>query len=314
MNEARPASIIVTCPSCKGIDFQVRPLRAEGLATLKCVGCIRDYLLLDSDEYWFDVIQRGYPRLSKCRCGSSSFAVKCSYSYRGSGDVRSIEVTTICSACADNRFVMDVEISYAGTEELFVRPLKYCKNPKIFYDLKELTLYAKRADIARVVDYLGNSCGCSFVCWFRLDNAWVKRHISAEVAKAIVTQDNGPLRADPYLRIYAHKSAIEISDEDVNDIKKEDRFWKTNEVIKLGSPVHMGMGEKQALLYYVHFSNEVVNGERIARKSPGFVTITEGLLGWLRTEFVSWRGPLAFDNPDEHIRIFGDRFTKRKQS
>ena len=48
-----------TCPACASIDFEVGTLKEEALAAVKCVACDRDYLLLDSEEHWLDVIQRG---------------------------------------------------------------------------------------------------------------------------------------------------------------------------------------------------------------------------------------------------------------
>jgi hypothetical protein len=56
MNQLMPQSINLSCSACAGVAFEVRALTDEGLANLKCGGCSRDYLLLDSEEYWFDVI------------------------------------------------------------------------------------------------------------------------------------------------------------------------------------------------------------------------------------------------------------------
>ncbi len=74
MSKTHPESADATCPACASLDFEIRALADEGLATVKCVACNRNYLLLDSEEYWFDAIQGGYPRLRKCLCGSSSFS------------------------------------------------------------------------------------------------------------------------------------------------------------------------------------------------------------------------------------------------
>src|ERR1700722_11638831 len=179
MNKMRPESIEVTCPACAALDFEIRALTDEGLAALKCLSCNRNYLLLDSEEYWFDVIQAGYPRLRKCSCGSTSISLRCDYCYRENGDVRSIDVRTICPACAKDKHLMSMDIDYSGTDELVERPLRYCENPKILYDLQEFTLYAKRDDIARTVNFLAASCKCSFVGWVRINNEWVKRELSS---------------------------------------------------------------------------------------------------------------------------------------
>ncbi len=203
-----------------------------------------------------------------------------------------------------------MDIDYSGTDELVERPLRYCENPKILYDLQEFTLYAKRDDIARTVNFLAASCKCSFVGWVRINNEWVKRELSSNEAAETVRQDNGPLKADPYLRIYAYRNCLEIPDADVNKIKHEDTFWKRHEVIRISSPTHMGIGGAKALLFYINFANEFVDDHRIVRKSDDFVAMTNSLVQWLKAEFVTWRGPRCFDNPGENIRVFGDRFTK----
>ena len=64
-------------------------------------------------------------------------------------------------------------------------------------------------------------------------------------------------------------------------------------------------------VYDFCFANEFVRGERIASKSEGFRKVTESLLTMLAAEFVSWRGPLCFDNPEVNVREFGDRFRKK---
>jgi hypothetical protein len=205
-----------------------------------------------------------------------------------------------------------MDIDYSDTDALFEQPLRYCENPKVLYDLQKLTLYAKRDDIARIVNFLGTTCKCSFVGWIRINKKWVKRALSLNEATETVRQENGPLKADPYLRIYAYRNSCEIPDADVTRIKDEDTFWKRHEIIRVSCPSHIGMGAAKAMLFYIDFANEFVDEQRIVRKSDDFVAMTCSLLRWLKAEFVTWRGPLCFDNPDENIRIFGDRFTKTK--
>jgi hypothetical protein len=308
MSKTHPQSIDASCPVCAAADFEVRALTAEGLANVKCIACDRNYLLLDSEEYWFDAIQGDYPRVRKCSCGSTSFRLRCDYSYRETGDVRAVDVSTSCAACAREKHLLDMDINYSGTERLVEEPLKYCENPKVLYDLQKLTLYVKREDIARIVNFLAESCQCSFVGWLRINSEWVKRALSSDEAKETVRQE-----ADPYLMIYAHRDPVDIPDANVNSLKDEDIFWKRHEIIRISSPTHIGIAGVKALLFYIDFANEFVDRQIIVRKSGGFVEMTDRLLSWLKAEFVAWRGPRCFDNPDENIRVFGDRFTKRRK-
>jgi hypothetical protein len=64
----RVKTVHPSCPECQGIQFEIRVKKDEQVATAKCMNCDRHYLMLDSQDYWFDVIQRGYPRVSRCSC------------------------------------------------------------------------------------------------------------------------------------------------------------------------------------------------------------------------------------------------------
>jgi hypothetical protein len=260
--------------------------------------------MLDSEDYWFDVIQNGYPRLCRCACKNTSFRVKFDYCYRDDGDVRSVSTWSICASCGRTKRQMSADIDYGATAHLVSRPLRYCKNPKILYDLKDLSLYATRDDMVRIAGYLGKEEKCDFVCWLKENGEWVLRRVVLDrIEKAI--------RNDAYLRIYAMPGPIKIRGPDLEDQRAEDAFWKRHEIIRISSATHMILDSGEALLFYVAFSNEYVEGEEILAKSEGFRELTRRLLDWLGAEFVSWRGPHCFDSASEHSRAFGDRFTAR---
>jgi hypothetical protein len=62
-------------------SFQLRLIKSEGigLATTKRG---QNYLILDSEDYWYDVIQNGYPKIKKCSCKNDWFKLKLKYYYR----------------------------------------------------------------------------------------------------------------------------------------------------------------------------------------------------------------------------------------
>jgi hypothetical protein len=316
MNPTRPQSVNPTCPSCAGSTFEIRALKDEGLASAQCVRCQRDYLVLDSEKYWFDVIQEGYPKLKRCRCKETNFGLRFDYSYRDGGDVKAIETWTTCSSCLKTQRLMVSSIRYSGTEDLVEHPLRYCKNPKVLYDLKKLTLYATRHDIASVVDYLSSQHHCVFDCWLVKENAWVRYRLGTEeTKKAIFGRGGGGTFGVPesYLYIYAQPKPVEIPDVDVNELDQEAVFWKRHDVIRISSPFHIGL-QDPALLFYINFSNEYVENEQIVRKPDSFTVVTDSLIEWMKANFVSWRGPNCFDTREEHFRIFGDRYEKSRSS
>jgi hypothetical protein len=66
-------------------------------------------------------------------------------------------------------------------------------------------------------------------------------------------------------------------------------------------------------LYYLRFSNEYVQDERVVAKPRRFRRLTDQLVDWLQSEFVNWRGPNCFDNEQEHLRAFGNRYRSKAQ-
>jgi len=314
-----------TCPKCQRAEFELRVLRDEAVAVARCVKCSADYLLLDSKDYWFDVIQKGYPRLTRCSCKNKSFRLRIDYNVRDDGDIDYIEVHSVCSACGKTRRQLDFEVDYCGTDHLFKKPLVPCKNPKVLYDLKDISLLITLPDMDRIVDHLADQAQCDFLACVRRHDSWVNVPQDAVGAKATIEKGK-------YLFIYAMPNQVEVPEDQVNTNKKEDAFWKQSELIRIGSkshicthqfgdnppsicycsdpPTHASYTEI-GLSFYINFSNEFVRGEKIISKSEAFRKVTASLLGLLASEFVSWRGPLCFDNPDVNVRVFGDRFRNK---
>ncbi len=311
------------CPKCKGTAFQLRVLRDEAVAAVHCAGCSSDYLLLDSKDYWFDVIQKGYPQLVRCSCKSELFRLAIDYQIRDDGDVDHIEVQSICAACTKVRSRLEFEVDYAGTGQLLRRPLVPCKNPKVLYDLKELSLLLTLPDMLRILDHLGE-LGCRFLFRLRRDGKWVPSLQTAAEAKVTIEQER-------YLFIYAATGDGDYPEDRLNTVKKEAAFWKRSEVIRISSksyvctrqsegqvaglcylsdpPGHASYTEA-GLAFDISFSNEFIRGEKVVRKGGPFLTATASLMMLLKSDFVSWRAPYCFDNPEVNLRVFGDRFKK----
>src|SRR5262245_14469516 len=78
----QPKTMHPACPNCGKDRFQLRMLKDEGVAAVRCTVCERYFLLLDSGDYWFDVIQQGYPRLARCTCKAETFRLILDYRLR----------------------------------------------------------------------------------------------------------------------------------------------------------------------------------------------------------------------------------------
>lgn len=307
-------TINATCPECASDGFEIRLLKDESVGVVRCVACDRNYLLLDSEDYWFDVIQKGYPRVTRCSCKGTNFNLEFVYACHDDGDIEAVAIWSTCCFCGNRRRQLTVNIDYSPTQHLFLEPLKYCKTPRVFYDLKEITLYATKVDVARIADFLGTKGHCIFTCWLRERGEWVKRDLDLDCVKETIRYGDFPSQNDLFLRLYCWPQRSSMLESDLEGLKDENRFWKRNELIRISSPTHMRIGSVDALLYYLQFSNEYVENDQVILKSESFRKLTEELIEWLGIEFVAWRGKDCFDNRGEHIRVFGNRFISKNMT
>jgi hypothetical protein len=178
-----------------------------------------------------------------------------------------------------------------------------------------------------VVDHLAEA-NCSFLSCVRSEDSWVQVRHDASAVKATIDKTK-------YLFIYAMPHSVAVSDDQANTIKKENAFWKRSEVIRIGSKSHVCTQQsgknppsiyycsdpqthpsytEVGLSFYLDYSNEFVRGEKVVQKSDGFRKVTAGLLNMLQDEFVTWRSPHCFDNPEVNVAIFGDHFRKKARA
>jgi hypothetical protein len=112
--------------SCGDQRFNVRLRRDEQVGLLTCSREGHHSLLLDSRDYWADVIQTARPRAARCRCGGRAFEVELEYEFReDSRSIRRVDVGLRCVACGDERVGAEFEIDYEPTENLLSEPLEH---------------------------------------------------------------------------------------------------------------------------------------------------------------------------------------------
>jgi hypothetical protein len=202
---------------------------------------------------------------------------------------------------------MTMEIDYNETDSLVEQPLVYCKQPKLLYDTKELTLYITRDDASRVLDCLGDRLGLNLSILAREDKDLIVRTVNLAKAKSTIAATR-----DPYSRIYATPKPLGIPPDSLSTHKQEDSFWRRSEVIRVDSPIRMDWRKgTPGLLYYIEFANEFIDGEVITQKSAQFQRCTQEFTEWLHNNFVNWRGPRCFDNANENVRLFDDRYRSK---
>src|SRR5271170_1099743 len=102
----------ITCQcSCGALQFCVRLDRYEQVGLLTCPAGHHS-LLLDSRDYWADVLQEGRPEQIKCLCGESLLQVDLIYDFREDGGVRCVDVSLSCCVCGRKNNGTSFEINY----------------------------------------------------------------------------------------------------------------------------------------------------------------------------------------------------------
>jgi hypothetical protein len=218
-----------------------------------------------------------------------------------------------------------VQRSRDGQQAFLGFPAASILYPKILYDLKDINLLITLSDMDQIVDHLADKGQCNFISRVLRQDNWVNVQQDAAGAKATIEKGK-------YLFIYAMPSQVEVTEDQVNTNKKEDVFWKRSEVIRISSKSHVCIHRFEnnppyfcycsdppthasyteiGLSFFINFSNEIVRAEKIDSKSKSFRKVTASLLAMLQGEYVCWRGPHCFDNPEVNVRIFGDRFRKK---
>jgi hypothetical protein len=110
-------SLVICCEcGCGSLQFHLRLKREEQVGLLTC-DAGHHSLLLDSRDYWADILTDGGPKQSRCRCGGTLFRLTLEYEFRDDGEVRTVLIKPTCSDCGREQTPAWVEIKYAPRTE-----------------------------------------------------------------------------------------------------------------------------------------------------------------------------------------------------
>jgi hypothetical protein len=110
-------------------EFQVRLHKKSGVGLLTTKN-ENNYLILDSLNYWYELIQNEYPKKKKCNCKKEWFTIQFQYTIReDTEDIREINILTTCTNCNKAAKPRSIDINYSPTNHLLSNPLIYCDRP-----------------------------------------------------------------------------------------------------------------------------------------------------------------------------------------
>jgi hypothetical protein len=242
--------------------FQLRLIKSEGIGLATTKGG-KNYLVLDSADFWYDCIQDGYPKIKKCSCKNEWFKLKFKYYYREHyDDVKRIEVKTICEDCGKASTALGIDIKYSPTEHLVKNPLVYCEKPNIKYNSKIISRVRKQDEFHKIVLYL-SEIGFIMYCWYWNDKN-KKRELKILYPKETKQIDN-------FLKMYATQDKINIDDFTLTTnelgIYMKENLWRRNEVIEIDSVNIVGVGINYRFEYGTQY---ITNNGEVKNKSKEF--------------------------------------------
>ncbi len=279
-----------TCQcACGARDFQVRLKRDEQVGLLTCAAGHHS-LLLDSRDYWADVLQDGRPKITRCRCGSNMFRVKLRYEFRQGGDVRTVHVNPICAVCGRGRTPTEIEIDYSPTDQLVAKPLDPIEQPWRQPERRQITAFWKPTDAERFASYLTQSLHA--------------RVFAQQIPYQFVEVTLADIDFYPELRydlLFTNVDGV------IAPLGREPE--KSTPFLRLNGPIHMHYSFPKTpqsagnirLLHYIRYSDEVVREHRLVQQPNQFLTFGREAFDWLKGNFVSLRGKNTADNPEEYM-------------
>lgn len=286
-------SLVIGCEcKCGSQLFYLRLKREEQVGLLTC-DAGHHSLLLDSRDYWADVLPDGRPKQSRCRCGGTLFRVALKYEFRDDGEVRTVLIKPSCSYCGREPSSVCVEIKYAPTSDLVSKPLDPIDRPWFQPKRQQVTSFWLPADAERFATYLVSSLGARV---FAEDGIHDYRESRLENIEF-----HPELRRD--LLFTNLHSAEPMSQREPEN---------AGPFIRLTTPLHMHYGvpanmsdldNDVCLLHYIRYSEQVVHGTDLEAQPLSFLKFATDAREWLKTNFVSLRGKNTADNLQEHLRV-----------
>ena len=254
-------------------DFQIRYIREENVGIV-CTPTNRSYFLLDSADYWYDLIQEKYPPVMKCSCKNDRFNLMLHYTPRvGTEDFKEIRIDCSCTACGKSKRIPTVKIDYSPSAQLLTHPITPCKQPKIKYKTYSLAGYWSNDQLLGMAEYFLKK-DLLVYCWY-WDSQNTERHfreVSAAELRAFLAGER-----ENYLAIYFSEKSLDSmpmhSGADGKGVVIQQDLWRKNAVVVLHGPF---MVMSYGMLHHMDFCSEYLDKDgNVLLKSPSFCAMIQ---------------------------------------
>lgn len=277
--------------------FRLRLDKDEGIGLLT-TSSERNYLILDSIDYWYDLTQTKYPSEVKCNCRNNLFKVYFEYLIDDQENVKTISIFTKCNECEKEKLQTEINIDYAPTKILIEQPITYCEVPKVKYKYKDYLGYWNTEDRNKVLKFF-ESLGCKFYSsnWNNEKNQ--EEYFLTDIWKH-AEEKNG-------ISIFVSMNEIPLNGKQ----EKKHLFWRKKEAIYLRGPMDVRFEKNETYeighLYEAEFCTETINKEngKTEIKSKEFEKFTTQFELFLKDNFIK-KGKQTFNSKSEEKRLFGE--------
>ena len=254
-------------------EFQVRFISDENTGILVSK-TEKSYFILDSMDYWYDLIQEKYPPKRKCKCKKDFFNVFFEYTPRvGTDDYRTVDIVLCCTNCSKRKNIATIDIDYSPTQQLFDYPITFCERPKIKYKTFSICKNLKQKDHNALLEYLSSQELLIYLYYF--ENTKGKRCMDLVSKEQLF--DLVFVKKVKYFYVFFSTTAFDeiISNSlfDTNGIYIDWDIWRHNEIVGLSSPI-LFMGKE---LYQIKFCSEYIENGKVKQKSIKFSNIVNNL-------------------------------------
>ncbi len=257
-------------------EFQIRYIRYEnvGLITTRSG---KSYLILDSIDYWYDLIQDKYPAKQKCRCKNDYFKLCFNYIPRiGTDDYKAVELVSCCTECRRQRKFGEINIDYSPTVQLFNYPITYCKQPKVKYKLQSINGYWKEDAFYDLISFLSQRL-LIYSQYKTPEKKWAMKRFDAEELKQLMMADG--FNHMSYLRIYFSMKPLEELFDETLSAKGLKDLWRKAEVIQVNHPLIVaGCGDTYRYFYSIDCCSEYIDAWQVKKKGEAFCGLIKEFL------------------------------------
>ena len=256
-------------------EFQIRFICDENVGILTS-RTEKSYFILDSKEYWYDLIQEQYPSKQKCSCKNDFFKISFAYTPRkGTDNFKAVELMSECTECKKAKTFGQIEIDYSPSAHLFEEPISFCKQPKLKYKTYSVSGYWSKDALLALTEFLGAKQPFTYLWYWNETDG--KRHFSQVTPSqltAFLSQE-----ASRYLAIYFSSKKIENAFV-CNDlgIYIDRDIWRRQEIVLVNAPIKVGFPDSKDL-YYMDFCSEFLTSDgEVKAKSEPFCQLAKELL------------------------------------